>query len=382
MFDERESAMACLIEDITAILEEAAPPELAEEWDNVGLLVGAGRGETGAVLISLDATAEVIGEAAERGAGLLVCHHPPIFRPLSRVLSDEPQGAVIAKALASGTAIFAAHTNLDAAGWGVNAVLAEILGLENAEPLIAPEPGEGLKLVTFLPRERVAEVSGSLFEAGAGTIGGYRDCSFRVEGKGTFTPGPDSRPAYGEREARNQIDEVRLEVLVKAGALSGVLEALLSTHPYEEPAYDLYPLRLDVPGGLGRVGELKTPLTLGELAHECSRLLGAPRPRLAGDPDMRLERVAVCGGSGSKLIPPAVEMGAQALITGDVGYHEALDASARGLALIDAGHYHTERPIVERLAALLEQEVGKAGLEVDIHTSDICTCPWIHGGGV
>ena len=372
--------MTCRAGDIIALIEELAPPHLAEDWDNVGLQVGSAQVEVEAVLISLEADPEVMVEARGRGAGLLVCHHPPIFRPLRRLVTDEPTGALLCDALASGVAIYAAHTNLDASPYGVNAALAGLFALQDHRPLLGTAAEEGYKLVTFLPPGHVAEVSAALFQAGAGVIGDYTGCSFRVEGMGTFTPGPGSHPAYGEATGANEVSEVRLELVVARGRIGEAVEALLQAHPYEEPAYDVYRLHVPSGAGLGRIGDLPAPVSLGEFARRCRVELGNPAARLAGDPAIAVHRVAVCGGSGGKLWMRALEAGAQVLLTGDVSHHEAREAVAAGLAVIDAGHYHTERPVVPHLASVLSKKTEEKGLKVEILVSDVHTYPWIDGG--
>jgi len=372
--------MACRVEDIVLLMEELAPLRYAEDWDNVGLLVGSPQAEVERALVSLDATSEVVAEAGEMGAGLLVSHHPPVFRPMTRVMTDEPPGSLVKEALVAGVALYAAHTNLDLCEVGVNVVLADMFGLRDHRPLESSPAAEGFKLVTFLPPQHLTPVSGALFRAGAGTIGDYTGCSFRVEGTGTFIPGPGSRPTYGEAGGPNEVGEIRLEVVVEKDGLERALKALLDSHPYEEPAYDVYPLRRSSTAGKGRIGELPEAMTVGDLVRRCSHELGTPIVRLAGDPLREVRRVAVCGGRGGELIPRAARAGAEVMITGDVVYHEALAAVARGLAVIDAGHYHTERPIVPHLASLLTQRAGGAGLEVEVHISGIDTYPWVNGG--
>jgi len=372
--------MACRIDEIVAIMEELAPPSYAQEWDNIGLQVGSAASEIDGVLVALDATQEVISEARGKGAGLLVCHHPPLFRPLQRLISEDPIGNILQEAIRSGIAIYAAHTNLDASPIGVNAVLAEIFALENDEPLERLSGGEVFKLVTFLPAEHLAAVSAALFQTGAGVIRDYIGCSFRVEGTGTFTPGPRSRPAYGETGKANQVPEVRLEVVAEEHVLNDAIQALLTAHPYEEPAYDVYPLVVAASAGMGRVGDLPAPISLGELVRECSSKLGNRAVRFTGDSGRVISRVALCSGSGAKMADKALHAGAQALITGDVGYHESMNGAAMGLAIIDAGHYQTERPVIARLASLLAEKAGQAGLEVEINASDLDTSPWSEGG--
>ncbi len=371
--------MACIIGDVVALLEELAPPNLAEDWDNAGLQVGSARAGIDAVLVTLDVTPAVLQEARERGAGLIVCHHPPVFRPLRRLVTDEPQAALLRDALVAGLAVYAAHTSLDASPWGVNAALGGLFGLENGRPLL-PAAVYGCKLVTFVPPEHAAAVSAALFAAGAGVIGGYSGCSFRVKGTGTFKPGPGTHPAYGDATGPNGVEEVRLEVALAAERVDAVVESLLANHPYEEPAYDLYRTHNPSESGMGRIGDLSSPVTLRELAGKCSALLGCPQPRVAGDGAAVISRLAVCGGSGGELAMPALQAGAQAFITGEVSHHQALEAASAGLAIIDAGHYHTERPVVPHLVSLLAQRARAGGLEVEILASEVQSDPWSDGG--
>ena len=364
-----------------SILDGLAPPWLAEDWDNVGLIFGSEGQEVRAVLVSLDITPEVVEEAREKEAGLVVCHHPPIFRPLRRLREDLPEGSLACGIVRAGISVFAAHTNLDASPHGVNAALAEALGLLDHRPLAEGRAQSAYKLVTFLPPEHLAEVSRALFEAGAGTIGDYRECSFRVEGTGTFLPLAAARPAYGEPGRLNEVREIRLEVLVPGDAVRAAVERLIASHPYQEPAFDVYPLRRLAEGGMGRVGDLPRSLSLERLAELCGRVLGCPVVRYAGEPGWEIRRLAVCGGRGAGLYGEALKAGAQALLTADVNHHEAAEALAHGLAVIDAGHYYTERVVVPHLSRLLREEAGKRGLEVAVYESVVNTCPWFHGGG-
>lgn len=372
--------MACTVGDVAELVELLAPVHLAREDDNVGLIVGDPRGLVEGVLVTLDVTPEVLEEAYSRKAGLVVSHHPPVFRGLRRVITDTATGKVLREALKRGISIYAAHTNLDVCRGGVNTALAEIFGLQGDRPLLPADHGYS-KLVTTVPPEAVEEVSEALFNAGAGNIGRYRGCSFRVEGEGTFIPAGDARPYSGERGKMNAVREIRLEVRVERGRVGEAVRALLASHPYEEPAFDVYPLAGPAAEGMGRVGEIPGETTAGDLAEECRRLLGSPLVRLAGDPRRRVKRLAVCGGRGGHLLSAAREAGAEALVTGDVDHHQALEARALGLALIDAGHYHTERPVVERLARFLQEEARRREMKVEVYESAVDTGPWSYGGG-
>lgn len=372
--------MSCEVGRVIELMERVAPPGLAAEWDNVGLQFGSPHAEIRAVLVALEVTGEVLEEALARKAGLIICHHPPLFRPLLRLLEDEPGGALACRIVRSGVAVYAAHTNLDASPQGVNAALADALGLQEHAPLGGPASLEGYKLVTFLPPEHLGTVSEALFRAGAGTIGDYRGCSFRAEGVGTFIPGSGSRPSCGEVGKRNEVGETRLEVWVEGTELSRAVRELMAAHPYEEPAVDIYPVRLARRGGMGRVGDLPRAMSLGELAELCRLRLASPLVKYAGNASMRVRRVAVCGGRGGDLAGDAKRTGAEVLVTGDVSHHEAQEALQAGLAIIDAGHYHTESVVVPFLARRLAEMADAAGLEVEVFGSGKDTCPW-HAGG-
>ncbi len=372
--------MVCAVSDICGLMDELAPPELAEEWDRVGLQCGSPERRVSAVLVALEVNEEVSREALERGAGMIVCHHPLIFEPLPHLREDGFPGALVCSVVRRGIAVFAAHTNLDAAPWGVNAALAESLGLREHLPLREMATRPACKLVTFLPPEHLEAVSRALFQAGAGVIGEYTGCSFRSEGTGTFYAGLGTTPAYGEKGKMNEVREVRLEVQVEERLLGKALRALIDSHPYEEPAVDVYSIRVPTKGGLGRVGTLEGPLRLEELADLCRERLQNPAVRFAGSPDREVRRVAVCGGRGAHLAADALRAGADVLVTGDVSHHQAVAALNMGLAVVDAGHYHTERTSVPFLARLLGERAERKGLEVEILASRVDTCPWKVGG--
>ncbi|MHB8781590.1 MAG: Nif3-like dinuclear metal center hexameric protein [Candidatus Geothermincolia bacterium] len=362
--------------DIIKAIRELAPEELAEPWDSSGLQVGDPGITVERMLLALDVTHAVLDEAASLGARLLLAHHPVIMKPLTRVSADDPQGSLVLRAAREGIVIYAAHTNLDAAPGGVNDVLAEIVGLRDVEPLaMTTGPGE-VKLVTFVPPDSLETVRHALCERGAGVIGEYKCCSFSSPGQGTFTPSEAASPAVGERGVVNRVDEIRLEMLVAPSLVEEVVAALRAAHPYEEPACDLYSLTAYARGGIGRVGNWPGRGTLRELAAVCGERLGAPRIRFAGEGAARVERIAVCGGAGKDLVEAAARAGAQVLLTGEAGHHAALTARVLGLSLIEAGHYHTERVVLEPLRNALAERLVGAGIEVDIKLSEIDTNPW------
>lgn len=359
--------------DWIAALDELFPPSWAEAWDNVGLQVGDRSSPAPRVLVALDPTTEVVREAVERGCGLIVTHHPLLFRPRSSLDLGDPVSRTTAEAIRAEVAIVACHTNADVAMPGVSDALAEALGIEVTGVLQGTGAGGRAKLVTFVPPESTAKVLDAVAAAGAGVIGEYTHCSFRVSGTGSFLPSEAAHPAIGRRGELNQVEEDRLEVVVPRERLGAVIEALLEAHPYDEVAYDAYALAGPTGLGLGRVGRLPAPITAGDLALATERELGA-RPRMAGAPQRPVELVAVCGGSGASLIPDALRAGVHAFVTGDVKHHDAQDAAAAGLVVIDAGHHATEWPFVPRLAERLAEAAATLG--GDVIVSDVDTDPF------
>ncbi|HEX2030900.1 MAG TPA: Nif3-like dinuclear metal center hexameric protein [Actinomycetota bacterium] len=358
------------VEDWTAVLDRRYPPSWAEAWDSVGLQAGDRTWPAERVLVALDPTAEVVDEAAQRGCGLVVTHHPLVFRPLKRVDLRDAVAATVARALAARVAVFACHTNADVAAPGVSDALAETLDVRVSGVLRPTAAGARVKLVTFCPPDATAKVLDAIARAGGGVIGEYTHCSFRVRGTGTFLPSERARPAVGERGALNEVEEDRVEVVVPADRSAHAVEALVDAHPYEEVAYDLYPLAGSGGAGLGRLGTVD-PLPAGDLAERCRERLGS-EVRLIGDASAEVRSVAVCGGSGGSLVGEAIAARADAYVTGDVKHHEALEASAGGLSVIDAGHHGTEWPFVPRLAEALSDE-GPGG---DVLVSGVDTDPF------
>jgi dinuclear metal center YbgI/SA1388 family protein len=361
---EEVEEMAVRGESLIRTLEEWAPPSLAVEKDPIGLQVGDPEAEVNGVLVTLDVTEEVIDEALRLGANWIVSHHAVIYRPLRQLRGDRPAGRLAAKLLKNGINVYVTHTNLDTAVGGVNDVLAEKLGLENPDVLV-PHVRERLKkIVVFIPEDHHMKVLNAMCEAGAGWIGDYSHCTFNLRGTGTFLPGEGTDPYIGQQGKLEQVEEVRLETIVPESIQSRVVEAMIQAHPYEEVAYDIYPLELSGPSfGLGRIGRLPEKMTLQTLAERVKEAYEIPALRLVGDPDRPVSTVAVLGGSGSRYAQQALERGADVSITGDIDYHTALDALASGLALIDPGH-HVERLVLERVCQVLREKWAPPEIQV------------------
>ncbi|HYH27929.1 MAG TPA: Nif3-like dinuclear metal center hexameric protein, partial [Actinomycetota bacterium] len=260
----------------------------------------------------------------------------------------------VARALAARIAVVACHTNADVASPGVSDALARVLGVEPERVLRPTDAGSRSKLVSFVPPEATAKVLDAVVGAGGGVIGEYSYCSFRVRGTGTFLPSASANPVVGSRGELTEAEEDRLEIVVPTDRVAAAVEALADAHPYEEVAYDVYPLA-SAGMGLGRVGRIPGEPSLHELAAMCERALGV-NVRTVGDPSRKLATVALCGGSGASLIRDAVRSGADCYVTGDVKHHEAQEAEASGMAVIDAGHAGTERPFLPVLAEQLRDE--------------------------
>jgi dinuclear metal center YbgI/SA1388 family protein len=362
------------VRDIAHILEEWAPREIAWEHDNVGIQCGDPSAPVHGILVALDVTEEVVREARRRHASLIVTHHPLLFRPLSSVNTADGTGRLLTVLLRQRIAVIAAHTNIDFVRGGTSFALAEALGLQDPAFLVQTSRLNA-KIVTFVPPSHVDRVARAMSDAGAGTIGNYTQCSFRTEGTGTFLGTSISSPAVGTRGVFERVPETRLEMQLLRRDTPAVLRALKETHPYEEVAYDLIPLENPHPDfGMGVVGNLRRPVTLAAFLGRIRRTLGSRGIRYCGTPATTLRSVAVCGGSGARLLQQAVALGADAFVTADVKYHAFQEASGR-IALVDAGHYETELPVIAAIAARLQRECLKHRGSFSVRSTTIRTSP-------
>lgn len=348
--------MAVKTGKIIALLEEMAPKELQEDWDNCGLQVGSRQWTTEKILLTLDVTPEVIEFAAQKQYGFILAHHPLIFHKLSRIDASTPMGACIASALANKISIYAMHTNLDVIQGGVSDALADLLKLSNTQVLDKCS-GKYCKLAVYVPDSHLEQVRSALGDAGAGWIGNYSHCTFAAPGRGQFLPRAGASPWFGNQGELAEVSEHKLETIVQRSHLPGVLAAMKKAHPYEEAAYDIIPLENEANFGLGRIGLLPEPMTLGEFASLLGKLLGCTALKICGEPERLIHKAAVCGGSGGSLASLAYQSGADVLVTGDIGHHTALEAVQLGLALVDPGHYCSEYPIMNVLESHLKNKL-------------------------
>jgi dinuclear metal center YbgI/SA1388 family protein len=343
------------VADIQKIIEEWAPKQLAWDRDNIGLLAGSSSQPVKKILVALDVTEEVIEEAIDKKADLLVTHHPVIFGSVKSITDHDRTGRLLLRLIRKNIALFAAHTNLDFTREGVSFALAKKLNLQNAR-VLHKDIRQYNKVAVFIPVSHTEKVMLAMANAGAGSIGAYDSCSFQSEGTGTFRPLKGSNPFIGSTGTLERVDEMRLEMIVPTWKLNPVLEAMKAAHPYEEIAYDVYALaNVSSEYGSGVIGELPKPASLRVLLQTVRKKLNVPSLRFTGMLNQTVSSVAVCGGSGADLLPVAIQQGADVFLTADVKYHTFQQAED-AIALIDAGHYETEIPIVQQVVSYLSQK--------------------------
>ena len=357
------------IQEIIAFLESVAHPSLQESYDNAGLLTGNPGWTCSGIITTLDATEAVVLEAVEKKCNLIVAHHPIIFGGLRKITGKNYVEQTIITAIKNDIAIYAIHTNLDNVLHGVNAAIADKLGLVNRR-ILQPKGDTLKKLFTFVPVAQAEQVRSAIFAAGGGHISQYSECSFNTSGQGTFKPGEGTNPFSGTIGERHTDEEIKMEMIFPAWQEKQVLKAMIAAHPYEEVAYDIIPLDNQNQGiGSGLTGELPQPLNemafLGLLKDRFDLSVIRHTP-LLGKP---VKKVALCGGAGSFLTGAAIASGADFYITGDVKYHEFFDANNR-LVLADIGHYESEQYTTDLLFDVLRQKylnfaVQKTGVKTN-----------------
>ncbi|MBO8126036.1 MAG: Nif3-like dinuclear metal center hexameric protein [Firmicutes bacterium] len=342
------------VKDVLKILNNWAPPQAAADWDNVGLLVGERDATVTKILVALDMGEATLEAAIEEGADLVVTHHPLIFKPLKSVTGENRVGRLILDAARNRINLIAVHTNLDVAEGGVSHLLAERLGLSNHKVLVETYAEKLYKLAVMVPQEHQDQVRDAICEAGAGFMGNYSHCTFSYSGTGTFQPREGANPYIGSVNRLERVSEVKVESIVPEPLIPKVLNSMLEAHPYEEVAYDLFPLankgsRL----GLGRIGKLEVAVGVEKFLVMVKKALDCGFLRVAGSFPEKIQTVAVLCGSGAEFISSAAKAGADVYITADVKYHQAQEAEFLGLLVVDPGHDVMEFPIVPALAEFL-----------------------------
>lgn len=362
---------------VIQMMEQLAPKHVAMEGDKIGLQLGSLQKEITGVLTALDVNEAVVDEAIRLGANLIIAHHAIIYRPLANLQSDTPMGKVYEKLIKNDIAVYVAHTNLDVTEGGMNDWMAEALGIRSSGSVEDIHTDHLYKLVVFVPKDHHKRVLDAVLNAGAGAIGNYSHCSFNMEGYATFVPGEGTDPYIGEQGKMERAEEIRIETVVPQSIRNKVIQAMLKSHPYEEVAYDLYPM--DLKGrtfGLGRVGPLDTPVTLEQFVQRVKENLNVPKVRVVGDLSRQIKKAAVLGGSGGRYWKAAMFRGADVLVTGDIDYHTAQDAEMAGMTLIDPGH-NAEKIMKSKVASWLREKLAEQKYSTAVHASEIVTEPFI-----
>ncbi|QHE52989.1 Nif3-like dinuclear metal center hexameric protein [Pontibacillus sp. HMF3514] len=356
--------------------EQLAPKHLAMDKDPIGIQVGTLNKKVNKVMVTLDVLENVVDEAIENEVDLIIAHHPLLYVPLKQVNPDHEKGRIVQKLLKHDITVYAAHTNLDVAKGGVNEALCEALGVVPKDILVETGSEKLYKLAVYVPETHQDQLRLALGDAGAGHIGDYSHCIFQTPGTGSFKPLDGTNPYIGTQGEIEKVEEVKMETIVPQSLLTSVLKVMEEAHPYEEVAYDLFPLEnKGEKQGAGRIAKLDEPKTLRELAEHVKQALDVPTLRVVGDLDKRVETIAVLGGDGNKFTSQAKRKGADVFITGDLYFHVAHDALGMGLNVIDPGH-HVEKVMKKKVKDYLQAEFEKQGVDTELMVSQVNTEPF------
>lgn len=362
--------------NLIGIINEIAPFSLAQNWDNVGLLIGDTECQMTGIMAAVDVTDGVIDEAISKGCNTIVSYHPVVWEPLKRVTAQGPK-PVVYRLLVEGMNVISVHTALDVVSGGVNDGLAEAVGIVGGEPIgdyVSLAAEDMYKLVVFVPHEHFNAVSKAVFTAGAGSMGNYSNCGFTSEGTGSFVPLEGSNPSIGQVGKLENVAEVRFETLVHESKLSDVVAAMRLAHPYEEPAYDIIKLsRLEKRLGIGRVGKLATKRSLADIIADIKRLTGADTIGFVGSEVEYVQSAAVCAGSCGSILNKVIAAGCDLYVTGELKHHDALVARESGLLCLCLGHSISERFI---LAKLVERISSKSPVKTILSGKDTDPFAW------
>ena len=359
--------MSATLQDIVNLLESRYPSAWAVTGDRTGFEVGDPAQPVEAILVALEASPAVVAEASRRGAQLLLTHHPLLYRPVENVREDRPGGRLLAALVRARLAMVSCHTNLDIAPGGLNDYLAQKLELTGVEVLTPTTRDPWYKLVVFVPTGYEDRVRQALGDAGLGVIGRYSHCSFASSGQGMYRPLPGARPFRGEPEQLSRADESRLEILALESLLPLALARLKETHPYEEVAYDLYPVQHPgTPLGLGRIGGWTEPRPFAQVIVALKEIFGVETVEVWGHPPQEVQRLALCSGSGGDLLADALARGAQIYLTGEVRHHQVPPGLQEDFAVVAVGHFASEVVFMEPWARQLRELFQEAGLGLDV----------------
>lgn len=359
---------------IIKLMEGFAPKKFAESWDNVGFQLGNANHEIDKIMLTLEITDQVIEEAIEKNIDLIITHHPFIFSGLKSITNDTVMGKKIIKLMKHNINVYSSHTNLDIAIGGLNDYLAELIGLDRVSFLKKSHSEKYYKLTAFVPHENAEELRAAVCASGAGNIGNYSDCSFSLDGTGTFKPLDGSNPHIGSNGELERVEEARIEFIVMEENLSKSISSLISSHPYETPAYDVIKLENEIEqNGIGRYGFLDKAMATEDFIELVKDKLKIPFVKLVGDTNGKIYKVGLCTGAGSDYIKAAKNANCDIYITGDTKYHEGQVATEIGLKVLDTGHYETEAIYMERLKEILTKACEKKAYDVKIVVAETCT---------
>jgi dinuclear metal center YbgI/SA1388 family protein len=361
------------IKDIAAKIEKIVPLKLAQDWDNVGLLIGDPQRNVKNILLTIDVTGEVLAEAKRLRTNLIISYHPVIWDGLKNITTDS-QSSIIYDLVKADIAVFSIHTALDAVIGGVNDGLAEIVGIVDGKPIgdyVESPQGNNYKLVVFVPIESAAKVSNAVFAAGAGAIGNYSNCGFTAEGTGTFLPLAGARPAIGKKGRIEAVPEIRFETIVPAEKLDNCIAAMKKAHPYEEPAFDVFKLyNSQNKFGLGRIGKLNKPTQLTRIIERIKKHTGAKAVGIIGNQKRLIRTAAVCAGSCGKIISSIIAAKPDLYLTGELKHHYALAAQQANLTCICLSHTVSERFILKKFAKQLQKQIKQITVKISKKDAD------------
>jgi len=355
-----------LVEEFTTLLEEHYPLSWQESWDNCGLTFGEPKAKVKKVLISLDCTLKVLEEAKKGGFDFWITHHPLFFDPFQKFDPKKEQHQIFQALLQKNIAHYSLHTNFDVAPFGTSEKMAEKLGLKGCKKLV-PKPDLLSKLVVFVPKSHVLPLSKALSDLGAGKIGNYQACSFQSAGVGAFTPMAGSNPFLGKEGLEQTTEEIRLEMLLPRFHQNAVEKVLKKFHPYEEPAFDLYPLLNAHPEvGMGCFGVLPQKKSKNEFLSQLVEVFEVGNLKSNLSFSKPIQKIACVGGAGADFLPKALALGCDVLVTADCKHHQFLEAG-ENILLCDIGHYESESPIKKQM----EQFCSRFKPEIEVFISTV-----------
>ncbi|MDA3907282.1 MAG: Nif3-like dinuclear metal center hexameric protein [Bacteroidales bacterium] len=358
------------LKDLSDSLEAFAPLYLQESYDNSGLLIGDKHKSISKAIVSLDVTEDVLEEAISENAEVIIAHHPLIFRPLKKITGDNMVERIIQKAIKNDIAIYAIHTNLDNLFEGVNNILAKQLGLNNLK-ILQLKPETLKKLIVYIPTSHSDNLRNALFAAGAGTIGDYDSCSFQLEGKGSFKALEGSNPFVGEKNQIHFENETKIEMVFPAYLRTKIIQTLKDKHPYEEPAFDIFALENESDKtGAGMIGYLEKPMPEMDFLKLIKKKINVESVRYSPLIGKAVQKIALCGGSGSFLIEAAKAANVDAFITGDIKYHDFFDADNQ-LLIVDIGHYESEQFTKQLLVDYLNKKFPNFAVRNSVRNTNV-----------